>query len=174
MTVVLGDKLARAFGLALGLGLVVATIVVAAPAGGHGGVLPASLRVEAGQDGAIAVSPAAPEPVLRAPSMRPGSHASGTLSLTNQTGEVLAVGLRAEPSSTALDGLAHVRIEGGGELLADTTLQALRRRSEGSVRLAPGEAAKLRVRVSIPADAETGYEGASVGVTLVPVYGVAP
>jgi hypothetical protein len=169
--VTLGDKLARAFGLALGLGLVVATILVAAPAGGHGGVLPASLRFAAAQDGAVAVSPAAPKPLLRATAMRPGSHASGELRLTNQTGEKLSVGLRAEPSSTALDGLAHVRIESGGKVLADTTLQALRAGSEGSVRLAPGESAKLRVRVSIPADTETGYEGASVQVTLVPVYG---
>lgn len=166
----LGDKLARALGLALGLGLVVATIFVAAPAGGHGGVLPASVQFEAGQDGAIAVSPTMPDPVLRAPSMRPGSHSSGSLEVSNQTGVAIAVGLRAEPSSTALDGLLAVRIESAGEVLFENTLQVLREGSEGSVELAPGESRKLSVSAWIPAEVETGYEGASVDVTLLPDY----
>lgn len=170
----LGDKLARALGLALGLGLVVVTIVVAAPVGGHGGVLPASVQFEAAQDGAIAVSPATPRSVLRATSMRPGSRTSGKLVLSNQTGEEIAVGLRAAPSSTALDGLLRVRIESAGEVLFDNTLQILREGSEGRVELGPGESRKLRVKASIPADTETGYEGASVDVTLAPDYEGAP
>jgi hypothetical protein len=135
----LGDRFARVVGLALGIGLVVAAILAVRPAGGHGGVLPASLRFAAGQDGAVAVTPAAPEPLLVGKRMRPGSHVYGRLRLTNQTGERLAVGLLAHPSSTALDGLAHVRIATwGGRVLADTTLQALREGSAGTVPLRAG------------------------------------
>lgn len=158
-------------GLALGIGLVAAALVAVRPAGGHGGVLPASLRMTIAQDGAIAAAPAAPRPFLRGRGLRPGSHVTGTVRLTNQTGKRMSLGLLAKPSSTALDGLAQVRIEAGGRVLADTTLQALREGSAGTVPLAPGAAAKLRITASIPAAAETGYEGAAVAVAFEPIYG---
>lgn len=166
-----GDRIARVVGLALGIGLVAAALFAVRPAGGHGGVLPASLRMTIAQDGAIAAAPAAPRPFLRGRGLRPGSHVSGTVRLTNQTGKKMLVGLVAHPSSTALDGLAQVRIEAGERVLADTTLQALREGSAGTVPLAPGAAAKLRVTASLPAEAETGYEGAAVEVAFAPTYG---
>lgn len=162
------DRFTRAIGAAIGLGLVAALIAAARPAGGHGGVLPAALRFTAGLDGAVAIEPAAPKPLLASASMRPGSRAAGTVSVRNQTGEVLAVRLRAEPSSTALDGTAHVRLVTRGRVLFDETLQALRRGSE-AVRLAPGAAAPVRVTAWIPAETETGYEGRHVAVELLPV-----
>lgn len=113
------DRFTRAIGVAIGLGLVAALIVAARPAGGHGGVLPASLRFTAGLDGAVAIEPAPPRPLLESSSMRPGSHASGAITVGNQTGETLAVRLRAKPSSTALDGTAMVRLTSGGRTLAD-------------------------------------------------------
>src|SRR4051794_41856425 len=109
---------ARAVGARTGLGLVPARIVRARPAGGHGGVRPASLRFTATLDGGVAVEPAAPKPLLASGPLRPGSHAGGALTLRNQTGAALAVRLRARPSSTALDGTAHVRLVSRGAVLA--------------------------------------------------------
>jgi hypothetical protein len=163
------DRFTRAIGAAIGLGLVAALIVAARPAGGHGGVLPASLRFTAGLDGAVMIEPAAPRPLLDSGSMRPGSHASGAMTVTNQTGETLAVRLRAKPSSTALDGTAQVRLASGGRTLADGTLQALRQGSPEALRLQPGGSARVKVIAWIPAEVETGYEGRRVAVALEPV-----
>lgn len=163
------DRFTRAIGAAIGLALVAALIVAARPAGGHGGVLPASLRFTAVLDGAVAVEPAPPKPLLESGPLRPGSHAGGRIVLRNQTGEALAVRLRAKPDSTALDGTAHVRLVSRGVVLADGTLQALRQGSAEAVRLRPGGAAKVRVVAWIPAEVETGYEGRRVAVALEPV-----
>jgi len=115
----------------------------------------------------------APEAVLEGRDLRPGSHAEGELRLRNQTGERLAVGLRATPSSTALDGIARLRISDRGQVIFDSTLQALRQGTEVAVRLAPGEAAKLGVLAWIPAETETGYEGRQVEVQLLTTEGSA-
>jgi len=162
------DRFTRAIGAAIGLGLVAALIVAARPAGGHGGVLPAELRFTAELDGAVTVEPAAPRPLLESGPMRPGSHASGAMTIANQTGETLAVRLRAKPSSTALDGTAQVRLTSGSRVLAEGTLQALRQGSE-ALRLRPGASAPVRVLAWIPAEVETGYEGRQVAVALEPV-----
>jgi hypothetical protein len=163
------DRFTRAIGAAIGLGLVAALIVAARPAGGHGGVLPAELRITAGLDGEVAVGPAAPKPLLESGPMRPGTQVSATMALRNQTGEELAVRLRAQPDSTALDGTAHVRLLSQGKVLFDETLQALRQGSAGAIDLAPGGAAPVRVVAWIPAETETGYEGRRVAVVLEPV-----
>ena len=165
------DTIARVLAAAIGAALVIALVAMARPAGGHGGVRAAALRFTAEPDGAVAVTPAAPRALLASGPLRPGGHADGTLRLRNQTGSRLAVGLRAVPSSTALDGLARVRVLAGDRLLADTTLQVLRRGTPGRLRLAPGATARVRILASIPAGTETGYEGAHVAVRLVPEYG---
>jgi len=165
----LNDRITRVVAAALGAAIVIAVVVMAVPAGGHGGVLPAALRFVAGQDGAIAVSPATPEAVLEDAHLRPGRHADGTLVLRNQTGARLAVRLRANPSSTALDGITRVRISAGGEAIFDSTLQALRAGTDGAVRLGPGAAARLRVEAWVPAGEQTGYEGRRVEVELIPL-----
>jgi len=162
------DRFTRAIGAAIGLGLVAALIVAARPAGGHGGVLPASLRFTAALDGAIAVEPAPPEPLLASGPLRPGDHARGAFALRNETGETLAVRLRAKPSSTALDGIAEVRLQSHGTVLFEGTLQALRQGTTEALRLQPGAAAKVRVIAWIPAEVETGYEGRDVAVSLEP------
>jgi hypothetical protein len=169
MSTFAADRFTRAIGVAIGLSLVAALIVAARPAGGHGGVLPASLRFTAALDGAVAAEPAAPKPLLASGPMRPGSHARGDFTLRNQTGEALAVRLRARPSSTALDGTAQVRLQSQGVVLADGTLQALRQGTAEAVRLQPGGTAQVRVIASIPAEVETGYEGREVAVSLEPV-----
>src|SRR3954447_12964983 len=174
MSTFAADRFTRAIGAAIGLGLVAALRVRARPAGGHGGVLPASLRFTAVLDGAGAVEPAPPKPLLASGPMRPGTHASGALTLRNQTGETLAVRLRAKPDSTALDGTAQVRLVSRGQVLADGTLQALRQGTAQAVRLQPGAAAQVRVLAWIPAEVETGYEGRNVAVALEPVEEALP
>jgi len=168
------DRFTRAIGAAIGLGLVAALIVAAHPAGGHGGVLPASLRFTAALDGAVAADPAAPKPLLASGPLRPGSHARGGFTLRNETGETLAVRLRAKPSSTALDGIAQVRLVSRGVVLSEGTLQALRQGTTEALRLAPGAAARVRVVAWIPAEVETGYEGRDVAVALEPVEETLP
>lgn len=168
MSTLVADRFTRAIGAAIGLGLVAALIVAARPAGGNGGVLPATLRFSAALDGAVATEPAAPKPLLASGPMRPGSHAHGDFTLRNQTGETLAVRLRAKPSSTALDGTAQVRLESRGVVLSEGTLQALRQGTTEPLRLAPGGAADVHVVAWIPAEVETGYEGRNVAVALEP------
>jgi hypothetical protein len=168
------DRFTRAIGAAIGLGLIAALIVAARPAGGHGGVLPASLRFTAAPDGELAIEPAAPKPLLASGPLRPGSHARGGFTLRNETGEALAVRLRAKPNSTALDGTAQVRLESRGVVLGEGTLQALRQGTAEAVRLAPGRAARVRVVAWVPAEVETGYEGRNVAVALEPVEEALP
>jgi hypothetical protein len=162
------DRFTRAIGAAIGLGLVAALIVAARPATGHGGVLPATLRFAAALDGSVAISPSAPRPLLVSGPMRPGSHVVGTMTVRNQTGEALAVRLRAKPDSTALDGTAQVRLTSGGRTLSEGTLQALRQGTAAALELSPGGAARVRVVAWIPAEVETGYEGRQVAVELEP------
>lgn len=163
----LNDRITRVLAAALGVAIVVAVVLMARPAGGHGGILPASLRFVASQDGAIAVSPAAPRSLLEATHLRPGDHVAGALELRNQTGERLPVSLRAEPSSTILDGITRVRIEAAGQSVFDSTLQALREGSD-PIPVAPGAAVTVHLTAWIPAGEATGYEGRRVEVVLVP------
>lgn len=167
------DRFTRAAGAATGFVLVAALIVAARPAGGDGGVLPASIRFLGLGDGAVALSPAA-RPLLRSGPLRPGDGAGGSVVVRNQTGTTLAVRLRAHPDSTALDGLARVRLQTAGETLFDGTLQALRQGTSVPLRLAPGAARRLRITATLPAEVETGYEGRRVDVNLEPSEEPAP
>ena len=118
------------------------------------------------------MTPAAPRAVLASGPLRPGGHAAGTLALRNQTGSRLAVGLRAVPD---LDRARRPRPRAGhrpaGASSPTRPCRCCGRGTPGRLRLAPGAAARLRVVASLPADAETGYEGARVAVRLVPQYG---
>ncbi len=162
----LNDRITRALAVAVGVAIVVVLVVVARPAGGHGGVLPASLRIAAGQDGAVAITPAAPAALLEDSHLRPGRHIVGGMTLRNQTGGPLELGLRAEPSSTALDGITRVRISAGAEAIFDSTLGALREGTDAALRIGPGRSRSVQVAAWIPAAEPTGYEGRRVDVQL--------
>jgi hypothetical protein len=163
-------RLPRAAGGLLGVCLAVTTIVLALPSGGRGGVLPASLDIAVRAPGALAVTPAAPRPLLHAPAMRPGGPAAAAeLEIANQTGQPLRLGFRAAPSSSALDGVVRVRIASGGRTIADEMLAQLRSGGESTLSLARGARRTLRVSVRIPAEVATGYEGRHVRLELVPV-----
>jgi len=91
----------------------------------------------------------------------------GTFQVRNQTGEDLAVTLRAEVDSTALNGLLEVGVRSGGRLLAESTLEGLRVRPI-KLQLASGQGARLTLEAWLPAQVLSGYEGALVDVTLTP------
>jgi hypothetical protein len=163
-------RLPRAAGGLLGACLALTTIVLALPSGGRGGVLPASLDVAVRAPAALAVTPAAPRPLLHAKAMRPGGPgAAAELELANQTGQRLRVGFRATISSSALDGMVRVRIASHGRTLVDEMLAQLRSGTESSFSLPRGASRTLRLSAWIPGEVETGYEGRHVRLELVPV-----
>lgn len=160
----------RAAGGLIGACLAVALIVLALPAGGQGGVLPASLELSVQGGGAIAAVPAAPEVLLQVNDLRPaGPSASAGFELVNQAGRTATVGLRALPSSAALGDQARIEIEANGQTLADSTLAELRSGTPGSVVLGSGESRHLRLTVSVPAAVAEGFGGGRAEVLMVPV-----
>jgi hypothetical protein len=160
-------NLARGAGVLLGVGLAVFLLLTSRP-GAAGSPLPATIRVAVAPTGELEISPAPPRPALLAPSLRPGGErAAGGFGLRNQTGSDLAITLKAEANSTALNGLLRVRVRIGGSLAADTTLQGLRRRPI-RLRLDSGQGNYLRLEAWLPKDILSGYEGRLVTVSLVP------
>lgn len=158
-------NLARAAGALLGVALAV-TLLIASRPGAAGAGAPAAVDFTAAPVGELELVPPPPKPVLEARSLRPGGpRASGEFTLRNQTGEDLAVALRAEVDSTALNGLLEVRVRSGGRLLAESTLESLRVRPI-HLRLASGQRARLDLEAWLPAQVLDGYEGALVDVTL--------
>ncbi len=150
------ETLARRAGLAAGLALAAALVVVGRVPGGNG-TLGADLIVAARPRGVLGVRPAGP--FLEAPGLRPGEVARGALDIVNQAGVDLAVRVRALPSSTGLDDLLRIVIDAGPDRLFVGTLGELRTWSRRTVRLAPGQARTLAVRAWLPASVGEGYEG---------------
>jgi len=163
-------RLPRAAGGLLGACIAIATIVLALPSGGRGGVLPASLDVSVRPPGALAVTPAAPSTLLHADGLRPGGPADAAdFEVVDQAGQGLDVGFRADLSSSALDGVVRVRIASEGRTIADEMLAQLRDGGESTLALAPGSPRSVRLSAWIPGEVETGYEGRRVRLELVPV-----
>lgn len=150
-----------------GIGLALALLLASLP-GAASSPLPASVRVGVAPAGELEVTPQPPRPVLAADSLRPdGRRAVDGFRVRNQTGDDLAVALEADADSTALNGLLRVRARIGDRLVADTTLEGLRRRPI-QLRLASGKRAHLRLEAWLPKEVLGGYEGRLVRVTLEP------
>lgn len=160
-------NLARAAGALLGLTLAVMLLLVSRP-GAVGAGAPAAVSVTIAPAGELEVLPPPPRPVLETRSLRPGGPvATGAFTVRNQTGEDFAVALRADVSSTALNGLLEVRVRSGERVLAESTLESLRVRPL-QLRLASGERAQLSIEAWLPAQVLEGYEGALADITLTP------
>jgi hypothetical protein len=151
----------------IGAGLAVLLLVAARPASAPR-AYPAEVEVTATATGEVETAPAAPDTLIRS-SLLPGGSDSSALELRNQTGSDLSVSLAASADSTELDGTLGVRLSAGDRVLADSTLQALRRGSL-PVRLAPGEATQVRISLTLPESA-TDYEGRQVAIELTPQIG---
>jgi hypothetical protein len=160
-------NVARLAGAALGIGLAVALLLASRP-GAVDSPLPAGVRVEVAATGELDVTPPSPRPVLVADALRPGGRrAASGFEVRNQTGGGLAVALKATADSTALDGLLRLRVRRAGRVLADTTLEGVRRRPL-RLELASGQQSRLRLEAWLPEDILSGYEGRLVTVSLVP------
>ncbi|HEY2056648.1 MAG TPA: hypothetical protein VGH14_22155 [Solirubrobacterales bacterium] len=161
-------NLVRVAGAVLGVGLALALILLSRP-GAAGSPLPAAVDFTLAPSGDLEVTAPPQRPAFVAAGLRPGGRrALGGFGMRNQTGENLAVALRADADSTALNGLVRVRVRRvGAGLLADTTLEGLERRPL-RLRLASGQRVRLRLEAWIPPDVLNGYSGRLVRVTLDP------
>src|SRR4051812_1144168 len=158
----------RVAGAVLGIGLALALILLSRP-GAAGSPLPAAVDFAVVPSGELEIVPPPPRPAFVAAGLRPGGQRDvGVFGLRNQTGDDLAVVLKADADSTALDGLVKVRVRriGSGRVLG-TTLESLQLRPL-ALRLDSGRRARLRIEAWIPADVLSGYEGRLVRVTFDP------
>ena len=157
----------RAAGALVGLALAVTLLLVSRP-GAAGAGAPAAVSFAIAPAGELEVTPPPPRPLLGAPALRPGGpRARGVFTIRNQTGEDLAVALRAEVDSTALNGLLEVRVRSDGRPLAESTLEGLRVRPI-RLQLASGQRDRLDLEAWLPSQVLEGYEGALVDVVLTP------
>lgn len=160
-------NLARAAGALIGVGLVVGLLVASRP-GAADSKSPASARIAIVPSGEFEIRPQPPKPFLTAAAMRPGSGpTAGGFRMRNQTGKDLAIALKVTANSSALDGLLRIRGRIGRRVVADTTLEGLRRRPL-RLQLLSGQAARVRLEAWLPTDILSGYAGRLVDVTLVP------
>jgi len=158
----------RALGALAGIALAGSLVASARPSS-EVPSLPATVSVSVPLSGELEPDPVAPVPVLDSAPIQPEApRASTHFDLRNQTGEELAVGFKAESTSTSLDGLLRIRLSSGGAVVADDTLQAFRAGSEPALTLKPGESAELDLEAWIPAEVETGYESNRAQISLVP------
>ncbi|HEU4463046.1 MAG TPA: hypothetical protein VFR75_10695 [Solirubrobacterales bacterium] len=157
----------RAAGALVGLALAVTLLLVSRP-GAAGAGAPAAVSFAIAPAGELEVTPPPPRPLLEVRALRPGgARARGAFSIRNQTGEDLAVALRAEVDSTALNGLLEIRVRSDGRSLAESTLEGLRVRPI-QLQLASGQRARLDLEAWLPSQVLEGYEGALVDVVLTP------
>jgi hypothetical protein len=148
--------LVRAFGLLLGVVLAAAALAAWRVPGGER-TLGADIRVSVAQSGAVGVSPL--HPFVSAPSLVPGTRASGSGTLRNQTGVPLTVRLRAPASDRRLGRVLRVHIDAGADRVYDGTLEDLSFFGTRPLRMAPSQERKLSVRVSLPSGVSAGFQG---------------
>jgi hypothetical protein len=159
-------NLVRAASASVGVAIAAALLVAARPGATVPG-LPASVRFTLMSPGSLQATPAPPAPLLWAPRLEPGGRAVAGFKLRNQSGRTLRIGLRAKPDSTSLDGLVRVRVDSGARVLADTTLQGLRRGSAAAITIRRAAVRRLRLQAWIPGTVTDGYQGRIVKVALV-------
>lgn len=116
MTAIRGIWVARAIGATAGVAAAAAVLIASHPAQG-GAAVGAEVTAHADPTGALAVSPAGPADFLRARSLRPGESTSGSLSVTNQTGQPQEILAKAIASDQKLKHLVALTFDGSGRLL---------------------------------------------------------
>jgi hypothetical protein len=157
----------RVIGLLVGAGAAVVLLVATRPAA-ELTAAPASVRISVPTTGELEASPTAPKPALESRAIRPGQGAqTASFSVRNQTGTELAVTFAADGGSTELDGLLRVRLS-AGDVLADTTLQGLRKGTADQLILPSGAERRVRIRAWIPGSISSGYEGRRAEFELTP------
>jgi len=97
--------------------------------------------------------------------------AKGALHVTNVTGSLLRIRVRALPDSRDVDELVQVRLHAGGRALYEGELGGLRRATRRSFTLPSGGARTLRLRAWLPHGTGRGSEGriTDVATELLPI-----
>jgi hypothetical protein len=150
---------ARRAGFAIGLALsLVLAVSWQVPAGT--GRLGLDVQVIANQTGELSVDPTGVFVEGMALEPREGRDAAhGTTMIRNTTGRTLDVRMRLVPESRDLDQVLLVDAEARGKPLFAGLLGSVRGWSSNAVRVKPGEAIELDLRVQVPAGAGDGYRG---------------
>ncbi|HEX2304235.1 MAG TPA: hypothetical protein VHH57_11480 [Gaiella sp.] len=161
-----GLPAARSLGLVAGVLLAVAALlawrVPAAPTGPG-----AAVTITATPTGELAVSQH--DAFLSAPALIPSSPAGGASAqvvVTNQSPIVLAVVMRALPSTDVLDETLHVEVAAGEAVVYSGSLEGLRTWTRRVLVFTPGASQALTVEAWIPTDTPTDPRGQEVDVSL--------
>ena len=118
MTAIRGIWVARAIGAAAGVAAAAAVLIASHPAQG-GTTVGAEVTAHADPTGALAVSPVGAADFLHARSLHPGESTSGSLSVTNQTGQPQEIRAKAITSDPKLEHLISLTFAGSGRLILD-------------------------------------------------------
>src|SRR5206468_4863420 len=146
-------------GFTVGLAAAVVLTVMALTAwhlprgsGGNG----ADVTVSTGPTGELGIPQG---PFVRGANLRPGGGAAeGTIPVRNQTGQDLAVTVRAMPSVPDLDDLMMVQVSAGPRSVYRGTLAGLEVGSGRPFLLAPGQMRRLAVRAWLPGSVAEGFQ----------------
>src|SRR5687768_17198781 len=142
---------ATSIGCLVGLAVVLVSLLLwQVPAGS--GRLGLDVRVTATLTGELRISPVGP--VLSGVNVRPGHDARGRVEVRNQTHRTLDVKVRLKPSTFDLDRAVWMEVRHGDRPLASRTVGDLRRGRGAPVRIAPGQAVSLDLRVFIEEGAD--------------------
>jgi hypothetical protein len=157
----------KAAGFALGLLLVAGVLVWATHAWAvprGDGTVGSDVTFITGPTGELAVPGG---PFVRGIDLRPGAApAVGTVPVRNQTGEALAVTVRALPSIGDLDPLLMVDVTAGSQAVYRGPLSGLVIGSNVPFRLASGQTRVLSMRAWLPGSVHDGYQQRIDDVTV--------
>jgi len=141
MTVHTGIWSARIWGALAGIVAAGALLIASHPAQG-GAAVGAEITAHADLTGELSVTPAGPADFIHVRTLRPGQVASGTFTVTNQTGQAQRVQARAIPSDPSLATVIDFSF------------------ANRSVVLAPGQSARIAARVRVSSTAGSRWEAA--------------
>src|SRR3954453_8239197 len=144
MTVRTGIWPARIWGALAGVVAAAALLIASHPAQG-GAAVGAEVTAHAHMTGELAVSPADPSDFIHVRALRPGQEATGSFTVTNQTGRAQTVRARSLPSDPGLASVVELDFDRGGALV-----------------LAPGASGSMTARVRISPSAGSRWQAALV------------
>jgi hypothetical protein len=151
-----GDSWALRSGVMLGL-VAAVVFLLAFPVKGGGGAMGLDVTIASMPTGELAVEPIGP--FLRGAGLTPNDDpAEGTLSVRNQTGVTLSLGISVRPSTSYSDDLLRVTATHEGEVLFQDNLGDLRGLQDAVLLLDSGETAEIEVTAEV-IDGAVGYRG---------------
>ncbi len=144
MTVRTGIWSARIWGALAGLVAAGALLIASHPAQG-GAAVGAEVTAHADITGELSVTPADPADFIHVRTLRPGEDATGSVTVTNETGQAQRVRARAIPSDPSLASVVEFAFADGGTVV-----------------LRPGESAPISAGVSVSPTAGSRWQAALI------------